>query len=49
MVTEIDKAAEAMREQIGNMTKNFNLPDVDISAMIETQRRISTRCPRRLS
>jgi phasin family protein len=39
MVTEIDKAAESMREQIGNMTKNFNLPDVDISAMIETQRR----------
>ena len=39
MVAEMDKAAEAMREQIASMMKSFNLPDVDISALIETQRR----------
>jgi hypothetical protein len=39
MVSEIDEAVEAMREQIGTMMKNFNLPDIDISGMIETQRR----------
>ena len=39
MPTETDKATEAMREQIAQVMKMFNLPDVDLSTLIENQRR----------
>ena len=39
MMSEIDKATEAMKEQIARMMQNFKLPDVDISALVDHQRR----------
>jgi hypothetical protein len=39
MTNEIDKATEAMKEQIAGVLKNFKLPDVDISALVDNQRR----------
>ncbi len=39
MTKEIDAAAEAMKEQISKMMKNFKLPDVDMTALVEGQRK----------
>jgi len=39
MTSEIDKATEAMKEQIAKMMQNFKLPDVDVSALVDDQRR----------
>jgi phasin family protein len=39
MTSEIDQATEAMKEQIARMMQNFKLPDVDISALVDNQRR----------
>ena len=39
MTTAMDKAAEAMRDQIQMMVKNFNLPDIDVSSLIDNQRK----------
>ena len=39
MTDEIDAAAEAMKEQISKMMQNFKLPDVDMTALVEGQRK----------
>jgi len=39
MTCEIDKATEAMKEQIAKMMQGFKLPDVDISTLVDNQRR----------
>jgi phasin family protein len=39
MTSEIDDATAAMKEQIARMMRSFRLPDVDISALVENQRR----------
>lgn len=39
MTTSMDQAAEAIREQITSMMKSFNLPNVDMPAFIESQKR----------
>jgi phasin family protein len=39
MTSEIDDATEAMKQQIARMMQNFKLPDVDISALVDNQRR----------
>lgn len=39
MTSEIDDATAAMKEQIARMMRSFKLPDVDISALVENQRR----------
>jgi hypothetical protein len=39
MTSEIDKRTEAMKEHIAKMMQNFKLPDIDISAQVDAQRR----------
>jgi phasin family protein len=39
MTSEIDNATEGMKQQIDKMMQSFGLPDVDISALVENQRR----------
>jgi phasin family protein len=39
MTSEIDDATEAMKQQIARMMQGFALPDVDISALVDNQRR----------
>ncbi len=39
MTKEIDAAAEAMKEQISKMMQSFKLPDVDMTALVEGQRK----------
>jgi phasin family protein len=39
MTSEIDDATEAMKHQIARMMQGFALPDVDISALVDNQRR----------
>jgi len=39
MTTELEKATEAMKEQIARTMKMFNLTDIDLSSLIENQRR----------
>ncbi len=39
MTKEIDAVAEAMKEQISKMMQSFKLPDVDMTALVEGQRK----------
>ena len=39
MTSDIDKATEVMKEQIARRMQNFKLPDIDISALVDRQRR----------
>ena len=39
MTSEIDDATEAMKQQIARMMQSFKIPDIDISALVENQRR----------
>ena len=39
MTTGTDKLAQAWKEQIEKVSKTFNLPDVDVSSLIERQKK----------
>ena len=39
MTTDADKVAQALKEQIEKLSQTFKLPDVDVAALLEKQRK----------